>query len=295
MDLITIFTPAYNRGHLLPRLYDSLLKQTDQRFEWVIVDDGSTDHTQATVAEWLSSHLIPITYLKVANGGKHRAINLGVKQAKGELFFIVDSDDWLAENAVERLFFWEASIHDKAKFAGVAGLKAYEGGKICGTTFNEDYIDATSLERKQYRIEGDKSEAFYTSVLKRYPFPEIEGEMFLTEDIVWERIGYDGLKMRWFNDPIYYCEQGEDGLTAQGRTIFARNPKGYALSVQQKMKFYHQSFYERILSIYYYYLEVSASVSMKDAAHYLGISLFQLKTAYYIQLAKVSIKKFCRR
>lgn len=294
MQLVTVFTPTYNRERLLVRLYRSLLKQTDQRFEWVIVDDGSIDHTEAIVSEWIASHRISITYLKVPNGGKHRAINVGVKQAKGDLFFIVDSDDWLAENAIERLFFWEASIHSKNGFAGIAGLKAYGTGEICGRSFEKNYVDATALERRKYQIEGDKSEAFYTSVMQQYPFPEIEGETFLTEDVVWERIGYDGLKVRWFNEPIYYCEQGDDGLTAQGRKIFAENPRGYALSVRQKMEFYHQNIYNRILSLYYYYLDVSPTVSISDAAQYLGISLLQLKVAYCIQSAKVTLKKiFC--
>ncbi|MBQ7403876.1 MAG: glycosyltransferase family 2 protein [Lentisphaeria bacterium] len=104
----TIFTPSYNRAHTLPRLFDSLKKQTFQDFEWLIVDDGSTDETQKIIEEiQRSEKTFPIIYLKTENGGKHRAINLGLKHAKGTLFFIVDSDDYLPENSLEPWISWK--------------------------------------------------------------------------------------------------------------------------------------------------------------------------------------------
>ena len=53
MKTIAVFTPTYNRAYCLQELYESLVKQTSQDFEWLIIDDGSTDTTKALVFEWL--------------------------------------------------------------------------------------------------------------------------------------------------------------------------------------------------------------------------------------------------
>ncbi len=100
--LLTIFTPTFNRKRLLGRLYKSLLNQTDTDFEWILVDDGSTDGT----CEWIVS--LPQTpykfkYIRTSNCGKHIAINRGVAEASGKWFFIVDSDDYLIPEAVAKL------------------------------------------------------------------------------------------------------------------------------------------------------------------------------------------------
>ena len=122
MNLTTVFTPTYNRAYLLPRLYQSLKAQTVTNFEWLIVDDGSTDDTQQVIQRWAEQeNKFSIRYTRVENGGKHRAINLGVQLARGELFFIVDSDDALAPNAMERINFWRNSIRGSSEFAGVSG------------------------------------------------------------------------------------------------------------------------------------------------------------------------------
>ena len=108
--MITVFTPTFNRGHLIDTLYQSLLKQTNKDFEWIVIDDGSTDRTEAYFTEILAKHNpFEIIYRTQPNGGKHRAINAGVQIAKGELFFIVDSDDYLTEDAIEKLSEWRNS------------------------------------------------------------------------------------------------------------------------------------------------------------------------------------------
>ena len=99
--LLTVCTPTYNRAHTLPRLYESLVRQTSQDFEWLVVDDGSTDNTRELVDGWVAEGRIRIRYVYKENGGKPSAHNLGVRMAAGELFFCVDSDDYLTDNAVE--------------------------------------------------------------------------------------------------------------------------------------------------------------------------------------------------
>ena len=109
--LITVFTPTYNRAHLLPRLFQSLKQQTAAEFEWIIVDDESSDETETVVKKFLDERTpFPIRYYKQKHGGKHRAVNLGVKEARGSYFYIVDSDDWLPDYAVELLQKWLKEI-----------------------------------------------------------------------------------------------------------------------------------------------------------------------------------------
>ena len=237
--LITVFTPTYNRAHLLTRLYESLKAQTCQDFEWIIVDDGSTDNTEEVVQSWLhpasppQSPLkwgsaefcsFPIYYIRQPNGGKHRAINRGVQEAQGELFFIVDSDDKLPVDALERISHYYNQINNDNRFAGVCGLRCYyDGGKVGGEQ-PFDTIDCDMLDiRVRYHIKGDMAEAFRISVLKEDPFPEFEGERFCPEALVWNRIAQKYV-MRYFYENIYECEYQPDGLTSKIVKIRMNSP-----------------------------------------------------------------------
>lgn len=232
---VTVFTPTYNRAHTLPQLYASLKRQTSFDFEWIIVDDGSIDNTEGIVAEWLLEDTpFDKRYIKKENGGKHRAINEALPLAEGELFFIVDSDDYLSNTAIETLIKRRNSLPlDDDSYAGVAGCKGYHSGEMIGTSFLGDMLDCTSLERSNYGIEGDKAEAFFTSILRHYPFPEFDGEKFVTEALVWDRMALDGYRLRYFNEVIYLCEYLEDGLSHQGLELYYRNPIGYGRYLQQ--------------------------------------------------------------
>ena len=235
---ITVFTPAYNRAHLLPRLFQSLKQQTNLDFEWLIVDDESSDDTETVVQQFREeTTLFPIHYYKQKHGGKHRAVNLAVTLAKGEYFFIVDSDDWLPENAIELLISWLQGIQGVPKLCGVAGQKALADGKPVGSSFQgKEYVDASSLERKKLHIEGDKAEVFDTEVLRNHSFPEFDGELFVTEAVCWNAIAADGYKLRWYQEPIYFCEYLEDGLTKTGANDLSghmANFQGYSYYIRQ--------------------------------------------------------------
>ena len=259
-NLITVFTPTYNRGYTLENLFNSLLVQTNKNFEWLIVDDGSTDNTEDLVNRFKDVSSFKIRYIKKKNGGKHTAINCGVNLAEGFLFFIVDSDDQLTKDAIEKLYKWEQSLEKKKDFAGISGNKGDVLGNLLGSTFKGNYIDATNIERRENNILGDKAEAYYTSVLKKFPFPEIEGENFMTEAIVWDKIAASGLEIRWFNDIIYIVEQREDGLIAQGNSRYANNPKGYAMYVMQCDNIFHLNWKDKLYSGYYYYDVVKSKI-----------------------------------
>ncbi|MCL1950185.1 MAG: glycosyltransferase family 2 protein [Turicibacter sp.] len=228
-NFITVFTPAYNRAHTLSRLYQSLKEQTYTDFEWILMDDGSTDGTQALVDGWLKSPpAFKLTYKVVENGGKHRAINKGLDLAAGSLFFIVDSDDYLLPQALEKVNGWEKTLTDSQRktFAGISGNRGYDVHRLIGDTFEGEFVDCTSLERDKYRILGDKAEVWYTQVLRQNKFPEFPGEKFVTEATVWFKLADLGYKVRWFNEIIYICNYLEDGLTKNIRDVLKKNPKG---------------------------------------------------------------------
>lgn len=278
----TIFTPAYNRAHLLRRLYDSIVIQTNKDFEWIVVDDGSEDNTEEVMLQFIKENKIDIKYIKVENGGKHRAVNRGVVESSGKVFAIVDSDDMLVPNAVEKLAEWFEDIEKESdkKICGVSACKGHDEERIIGTTFEGEWIDATSIERKKYNIFGDKFEVFYTEVLKKYPFPEFEGERFMSEIVVWTRLARDGYLIRWHQEVLYLCEYLGGGLTANNFKLLANNPKGYALRIREQVEYADLSIREKwgYYSNYYFlrrkkesFLEMCKNVNATRIEMYLAI------------------------
>lgn len=222
--MITVFTPTYNRGYIIKNLYDSLCVQSCKDFEWLIVDDGSTDNTEDLIQSLKNENKIDIKYIKLSNGGKHRAINCGVQEAAGELFFIVDSDDRITPDAISIIEKQYFQIAKDSSFAGVCGIKAYFNGNKVGGERNFGILDCTSLDfRYKYHIGGDMAEVFRTKVLKEFPFPEIKDEYFCPEALVWNRIAVK-YKLRYFYEKIYLCEYLPDGLTAKIVTIRKNSP-----------------------------------------------------------------------
>lgn len=287
-QFVTVFTPLYNRKDLLPRLYESLTRQTCRSFEWLIVDDGSSDGSYELAKELAAQEdRFSVRVIKAPrNGGKHRAVNIGTPLAKGFLFFIVDSDDALTPDAIEKVLTWEKSIRDEQSFAGLGFLKADLSGKIVGTTFQTQTCDCTTLERPAHGITGDKAEVFYTDVIRRYPYPEFEGEKYVTPAVVWDQIAHAGLKIRWINEIIYLCEYQAEGLTANWDRNLANNPQGYAIWIRQKMDFLSYAGYDRFEMVYGYYYTVNLArkYSMKFACDQLDYPL--LKAYFYMPIHK---------
>ena len=269
--LTTIFTPTYNRRQLIDNLYQSLLAQSNKSFEWLVVDDGSTDDTEEYFSELLSKQQpFHIRYLKQENGGKHRAINRGVQIANGELFFIVDSDDTLLPNAIEKINLWSSTLDNSHKWAGISGLKGFSEKKNVGQRASAAFIDAKNTERRKYHLEGDKAEIYFTDVLKKYPFPEIPGENFISEEIVWNAIARDGYYLRWFNEIIYICSYLEGGLT-KDNSKDERNPQGRLLWAKGQLEAFPNSWRDRLLAIGIYRHAVKKKESLKKTAQKLNV------------------------
>ena len=222
--MITILTPAYNRGHLLGKLYQSLVKQDFEDFEWVIVDDGSSDSTTDIVDKFIQDKKIIISYIKQSNGGKHRALNRGVIESKGELILIVDSDDSLPKNSLSVINRYYLEIKDNPLIGGVCGLMAHHDGTIIGERKICSSMNLSSIEmRYKYGFVGDVCEVFKTEILREFPFPEIENEKFCPEALVWNRIATK-YKLHYFNEVIYYRDYLDDGLTSKIVRIRMNSP-----------------------------------------------------------------------
>lgn len=243
--MITVFTPAYNRAQLLPRVYESLCRQTFKEFEWVVVDDGSTDGTRSVV-EQFSVNTPHIRYFYQENGGKHRAINRGVKEARGELFLILDSDDTLPERSLERINHYYQQIKDDESFGGVCGYMAHHDGTVIGHGCDILVLDANSIEmRYRYHIQGDMLEVYRTSVMREIPFPDIPGEKFVPEALVWNRIACK-YRLRVFHEVVYYRDYLDGGLTDKIVKIRMTSPiasmmtyaelNGYDIPLVSKLK-----------------------------------------------------------
>jgi glycosyltransferase involved in cell wall biosynthesis len=215
------------------------VNQTIYDFSWLIIDDGSTDNTKIVVDKMIENKPpFIISYYYQENGGKHRAINKALELADGEYLYIVDSDDYLPKKSIETIIKWIDSLNNSnKKFIGVSGIKAYPNEVIVGKTFKGVFVDCTDLERYKYQIKGDKAEVYKLAELKRYRFPEIIGENFITEAVLWNRIARDGYYLRHFNEIIYYCEYLEDGLTKNIDRNFVNNFKGYTLYLTELIKY----------------------------------------------------------
>lgn len=239
--MITIFTPTYNRAYILPKLYESLCAQTSKNFEWIVVNDGSKDETLDLLEKWNRDGQLNMRYSTQINSGKHVAINNGVKMAKGDLFFIVDSDDYLTEDAIESIAREWAKVNENNDIAGICFRKInYSTGEVIGEPFPKKAQYATTFEiHYKWRIHGDKAEIFRTKLLRQNPFPEIDGEFFMTEAYIWNKIA-GCKKLYCVNKGIYMCEYLKDGLTSNFMRLLKNNPKGY-------IKYYHSLYKYRIV------------------------------------------------
>lgn len=228
MEGITIFTPTYNRAGKLLALYKSLLKQSYNRFEWLIVDDGSSDNTRVLIEKFIKENRIDINYIYQDNFGKHVAFNTGVANAKYDLFMCIDSDDYLVDDILVRIASIWKEVKNNKDCKNVCGLLAHRGKNPKETMFGEKFINPSTYSTVKNEMKNGFFETtmiHLTDVLKKYPFPTFEGEKFLTEDIVWRQID---VNYQYFIVPEVWtiCEYLPDGLT---KTIdIFKYPKGEA-------------------------------------------------------------------
>jgi len=261
----TVFTPTYNRAHTLHRVYESLKKQTFRDFEWLIVDDGSTDNTQDLVKAWQEEAEFTIHYIWQENQGKHLAFNRGVQEARGEFLLNLDSDDACVPEALERFKFYWDSIPEKERpqFSAVTALCVDQHGKLIGDKFPQDIIDSDSLEiRYRYKVKGEKWGFHRTEVLRNFPFPEIKGCQFIPEGIIWSAIART-FKTRFVNEAlrVYFYSETKQSEQLTGSADPAKHAIGHAL--------WHQS----ILNHEIMWFPYAPAKFLRSAVHYIRFSL----------------------
>ncbi len=231
MYKFTVFTPTYNRSCGLRSVYQCLINQSFKDFEWVIVDDGSTDNTKLVVDEFLRESLIKIRYFHQKNSGKHVAFNLATKMAKGEFFLNIDSDDTCQLDALEVLNkSWnEIPSNEKEKYSGICCF--------CKNSFEDDAF-SNNLPKEvtgpfflvdaSLDCYSEKWGFHKTSILREYPFPEFLGEKFVPEALIWNRISLD-YDVKLIPNKLRVYKVALDGLSAQSVLNRRKSPQSTAL------------------------------------------------------------------
>ena len=251
---ITVFTPAYNRAHTLPRTYESLKKQSNKNFIWLIIDDGSTDNTKELVEQWIHEYNeFEIQYIYKENGGMHTAHNVAYEHIYTELNVCIDSDDCLADEAIEKILtFWDCHHHEN--YAGIIGLDSDLNGNIIGKDFGN--LKETTLSG-YYNSggKGDKKLVYRTDIIKRYPqYPVFEGEKYVGLNYKYILIDQD-YKLLVLNEVLCNVEYQEDGSSSSMWKQYYNNPQGFAFL----RKFYMQH-------------NTSLKRNIMDAIHYVSSS-----------------------
>lgn len=224
--LITVFTPAFNRAHTLPRTYESLLSQTCDDFVWMIVDDGSTDDTEMLVKGWKGEDRIPIIYIKRENGGMHQAHNTAYQNITTELNVCIDSDDYMPVDAIENIKrLWLEKGEER--YAGMIGLDIDTKGRLIGSGFADSLTETTLTDFYKKGGKGDKKLVYRTDVVKEYPpYPAFDNEKYVGLDYLYTLIDLD-YRLLVLNKPLVVVEYLADGSTNNMWGQYWRNPNGW--------------------------------------------------------------------
>lgn len=228
---ITIFTPTYNRKNKLKRVYDSLCAQKCYNFEWLIIDDGSSDNTEELIFNYINNGMFPVRYFKKNNGGKHTAYNMALELAKGDFFMCLDSDDYLTNGAISIITSYMAPCSKE----GIIAYKCDELGNRLGSELPEDVCIASTLELEmKYSCTGEYTLIYPTSVAREFPFPVFTNERFITECVIYDRISRV-CSMQLLKQVITICEYQTDGYTNNLNALMQNNPAGYCLYYMQRI------------------------------------------------------------
>ena len=287
---ITLFTPTYNRAYIIENLYRSIQRQTFTDFEWLVIDDGSSDDTEALFRQWMQeNNPFPIRYHKKENGGKCRAINRGLEMAQGELFFTVDSDDYLTDDALEKVVEWEAQLPKDHKFCGIVANRGTTPESTPNPSLEGAYMDGNAFDMYGPAL-GEKALIFYTDIHKKYLYPEFPGEKFMTEAVTWNRMAWDGYKIRYYNDIIWIWEYKPDGLTKAGYKVFLDNPQGTSLFFREKAVYFNYSLKEKLGMWYGYVCDARWMRTEAQIAEDIAMPLWLVKPMKWVD----SLWKFIR-
>lgn len=222
----TLLTPLYNRKEFLPALFETLKYQTRRDFQWLVIDDGSSEDSRREIEDFARGSGIFTEYYYKPNGGKHTALNYAHPYIKSDWVFILDSDDTLTPDAASAVCEKIEEYGDRPDI-GVLSFQCVspQGDVFVDFGMREDTVS----DHIEYRINGKRAgdccEIVRTDVLKKYAFPVFSGENFMDETHLWVGSA-DEYKTVYISKAIYVAEYQSDGLTRQGLTMWVKNPLG---------------------------------------------------------------------
>ncbi|MEI4801757.1 glycosyltransferase family 2 protein [Bacillus sp. NPDC077411] len=257
---LTVFTPAFNRAYTLHLCYDSLKRQTSKDFIWLIIDDGSTDNTKELVEKWISEGFVPIRYYYQENQGMHGAHNTAYELIDTELNVCIDSDDYMADDAVEKILsFWKQNGSDR--YAGIVGLDANQNGNIIGTKMPSDLRESKLSDLYvKHKVKGDKK-LVYRSELTRNspPYPIFPGEKYCPLSYKYILIDQE-CPLLIMNEVLCFVEYLDDGSSMNIIKQYKKNPRGFSFFRKIAMQ-YAPSFKDRFREAMHY---VSSNFMIKN-------------------------------
>ena len=227
----TVFTPTYNRAHTLSRVYSSLKRQTYSDFEWIVIDDGSSDGTNKLVSTWINEAPFIIRYYHQDNAGKHAAINRAAQLAEGYFFLIADSDDSFEPDTLEKFYYYWNTLSPQHKqiCAGVACLA--KNGYTDQLIGSKHTVSTPSLVYElpynfKFKRNFEGWGVLRSDILLKHPFPEINSIKFIPEGIVWNTIcrGYPRVITNEVLRTIYHQD---DGFSINTRFNYYHHAKGF--------------------------------------------------------------------
>jgi glycosyltransferase involved in cell wall biosynthesis len=237
MKSITVFTPTFNRAYCLDQLYQSLLRQTNKDFVWLIIDDGSIDNTPSLVENWITENKLEIQYHYKMNGGMHTGYNLAYELIGTELNVCIDSDDYMTDDGIELILnHWKK--FGSQKYAGIIGLDCYKNGVVIGDEIPKNLFESTICEFNWVLgIKGDKKLVYRTDIMKQLPpYPTFPKEKFVPLDCK-PVMADQNYKMLTLNKVLCIVEYMEDGSSKNIIKSYLNNPKGFAYSRKVRMQY----------------------------------------------------------
>lgn len=260
--MLTVFTPAYNRAYTIHKCYESLKRQTCKDFEWLIIDDGSTDNTKELVDKWMKEkNDFKIRYIYQKNQGMHGAHNTAYENINTELNVCIDSDDYMPDNAVEKIKeAWE-KVRGNKKISGLAGLDAYENNEIIGDKFPNDLKQSTLFDFFYNKgITGDKKLVYRTELTKKYPYPVFEGEKYVGLAYKYYKLDQK-YELSLINEVLCIVEYMDDGSSKNMLRQYRNNPKGWCFYRLENLKIPNTAFKYKLKEYIHY---VSSNLIMKN-------------------------------
>ncbi len=230
---LTIYTPTYNRRDLLKRVYQSLQSQTNKSFIWLIIDDGSNDGTEKLVKEWIDTEkMFLIKYIKKKNEGVHSARDVAYDACETELIFSVDSDDWLIDNAVEKIMkHWENI--ENTNYAGIFARSIFIDEDDSFNKFPKIFSATYQEFTYKYKYKRDKETILRADIIKKIPkSPIYNNEKLVGESYKWIQLPNDK-PFLVIQEPVTYTERQNEGYTKNAYNVVFKNPNGFRANYKQ--------------------------------------------------------------